>query len=696
MGKFLFMAASLIWLGVAAGTAHAADDAAKGEGNRKINLTEGSLTAYTLPPITTFGVAEQAPTTPVLTRFGTQFNAVTEEQIKLQGSLDFYDALRNVPGVMFQKKNVIGGQTSHSFYIRGRGASHPGPDLNIFFDGVPRSGVLYGQALADGIPVYALGGMEIYKSPQPSRFGSGYGMVNFIPKYMTEDGFEFRVGFEGGSFGTFAENVGMGAKKDNVDIYAAQSWISTTGHEEHTAAHQASYYLNMGYGLSENWNIRFLANQVNAKTQSPTNPIDNSIYWNNTERYDTYTGFGTLTLNNDYDMAKGYIKGYYNQTQFFLRGESNGTATSRQKNILYGVRGRETIHLWQGNESVLGFDLDVSDLENRQNKYGPGGVTTWDFPTQTLFSPYLAISQTFGSDNGFHVTPSAGIRGYVSDLFQDYISPQAGLVLGYGNTNLSVSYARGVNYPSPVILQNFLGNKDLPGNIDPKDIKPEVVDHYEVSLSHVQPELFSLSATWFHDDGRDRLRAYMWGPAPTTTDFFTSSSAKYQIDGLELAGSLTPLDGLDIFAGTTWLWAKAKGDDGVTQRKMPYTPGFALQAGFKWRFLEDFQISGDYQHLRNVYAGSSMRTSATASPASNFGKLSDVDKLPDINVVNLRLDYFFDNEDLHLEEGRVFVAVNNLLDCRYAYAMQKNASGNDRELYYMPGISFMAGFELKF
>ena len=128
----------------------------------KPDLTQGSLSAYDLPAVTAFGVADQPPTVPVQTRFGTQYNVVTEEQIRLQNSLDFYDALRNVPGVMYQKKNIIGGQTSASLYVRGRGASHPSPDINIYFDDVPRSGVLYGQALADGIPVYALGGIDIY------------------------------------------------------------------------------------------------------------------------------------------------------------------------------------------------------------------------------------------------------------------------------------------------------------------------------------------------------------------------------------------------------------------------------------------------------------------------------------------------------------------------------------------------------
>lgn len=232
-------------------------------------LTQGSLTAVSLPVINVYGVAEQTPAVPVTTRFGTQFNAVTEDQIRMQNSLDFLDALRNVPGVMYQKKNIIGGQTSHSLYIRGRGASHPSPDLNIYFDDVPRSGVLYGQTLADGIPVYALGGMEIYKYPQPSRFGSGYGMINFVPKYMVDEGKEYRVGFQAGSYGTFAENVAFGLKSGAFDVYAAQSWISSDGYSEHSRAQQASYYLNMGFQANENWSLRLLTNYVDAQTLHP-------------------------------------------------------------------------------------------------------------------------------------------------------------------------------------------------------------------------------------------------------------------------------------------------------------------------------------------------------------------------------------------------------------------------------------------
>ncbi|MDR0439779.1 MAG: TonB-dependent receptor [Candidatus Accumulibacter sp.] len=648
-------------------------------------LTQGSLSAYTLPTVTVYGVADQSPAAPVTTSFGTQFNVVTEEQIELQNSLDFYDALRNVPGVMFQKKNIIGGQTSSSLYIRGRGASHPSPDLNILFDDVPRSGVLYGQALADGIPIYALGGMEIYKYPQPSRFGSGYGMINFVPKYMAKEGTEFRIGMEGGSHGTIAENLSAGMKKGAFDIYAAQSIVRTDGHVTHSAGDQSSYYFNLGHQLAENWSVRLMANHVDASTEAPNNPLTKSKAY--PRKFDTETSLVTLTLANEYEKAFGYIKGYYNDTNFYLRGESNGNATSKQSNDLYGLRARETLRFWEGNEIVVGFDFDKMDLENRQYNRATNVKRVWDFPDVTVFSPYVAVSQKFGSDAGFHIIPSAGLRHYHNSEFADKTAPQAGLVLGYSNTSLNLNFARGVNYPSPVVLQGFLENRSLPAGFDTGKIKPETVNHYEMGLTHTWKGLGSLSGTFFHDKGKNRTRAYMFGGAPDES-FFNSSTARYRIRGVEISGNLTPVDNLDLFAGATWLRAKATGDDGEKQKKMPYTPRFAFQAGFKWKFLEHFLFSGDYQYLRDIYAATSARTSPTNNPGSNFPKLTKANKLPNVNVVNLRLDY------LNIRNGKIFLAIDNAFDADYAYALETN--GTTSANYYMPGRTFMAGFELKF
>ncbi len=661
------------------------------------NLTQGALTALTLPDttVTVYGVVDQTPSLPVTSRFGNQFNSITEEQIERQNALDFYDALRNVPGVIYQKKNIIGGQTSHSLYIRGRGASHPSPDLNILFDDVPRSGVLYGQALADGIPVYALGGMEVYKYPQPSRFGSGYGMINFIPKYRTENGFGGGVSFEGGSYGTYAENVGAGFNNGILDIYAAQNWITTEGHVAHSAGSQASYYLNLGIQVSDHWTIRALGNYVDARTEVPNNPLTGK---RTTDRYDTTTGLTTVTLGNWFGKASGYVKFYYNDTSFYIRGESSGTAQSRQSNKLYGLRGRETVSLWENSELVAGFDLDRTNLKNYNIIYtsptGPNNPRTWKFPDQTVFSPYVAFNQTFGPKSGLHIIPSAGIRVYYNSVFAEKIAPQAGLIFGYGHTDMNFNYARGANYPSPVVLQNFLANKDLPAGFDTNKIKPEIVDHYEVGLTHTFPEKFTLSGTYFQDRGRDRTRAYMFGGAPNEL-FFNSSTSRFRIHGAELTGSMTFVQAVKIFGGATWLRARGTGDDGIVRDKLPYTPDFTFQAGFNWDFLKRLHLSGDYQHFQDMYAGTLMRTSSAGSPASNFPALTNLNLLPDANVVNMRLDCDFRFKPLDLEKARLFLAVDNVFNSKYAYALETNSSGA-KGYYYMPGTTFMIGIRVNF
>jgi iron complex outermembrane receptor protein len=163
---------------------------------------------------------------------------------------------------------------------------------------------------------------------------------------------------------------------------------------------------------------------------------------------------------------------------------------------------------------------------------------------------------------------------------------------------------------------------------------------------------------------------------------------------VEVSGSLTPHSGFELFSGVTWLRVRAKGDDGVERDRMPYSPNFTLQTGFRLRFLEDFLLSGDYQYLRNVYAVTSARAVNPTAPESNFLELTDAYKLPNINVANFRLDYFFALSKMRIKEGRLFLALNNALDAKYAYALETNEIQS--AYYYMPGLTFMLGFEVKF
>ncbi|MBA4396136.1 MAG: TonB-dependent receptor [Syntrophus sp. (in: bacteria)] len=643
-----------------------------------------------------------SPVTPVTTRYATQRNVVTEAQIKEQNSLDFQSALRDVPGVMYQSKNLMGSQTSHSLYIRGRGASHPSSDFAVLYDDVPRFGALFGQVLGDGIALPTIGSIEIFKSPQPSEFGSGYAAINVKPRYMREEGQEVVIDASGGSYNTFGQSLSAGIKKGPYDIYISQSWASTDGHVAHSRAQQQSYFANTGYKLAQHWNVRLLANYVESQTVAPmpdTTPTPtNGVSWPMAERFDTGTFLSTLSLNNRYEIASGYIKAYINETNFDLLQElTNGVRYgggtnglwSRQKVALYGIRAKEKTKLWRGGEMVIGADLDFAELKNTQRTYSglaAAGINggrperNWDFPKTVLMSPYAAVRHTFGRPEGFHATPSAGYRYLHHNEFKSASSYQAGLVAGYAQTDLHINYARGVNYPSPIIIMNMVPTNAPVANASEywKNIKPETVDHYEIGLKHAWPQKGSLGLTAFYDSGRDRYPAYMFGAIPV---IFNDSIGKYEIRGLELAGAFVPVKRLECFAGATLMEARATGANGIERKHMPYTPGFQLQAGVNWTFLERFRLRLDMQYLQDVYSATSMRTGTL-----NFNELTDANKLEDFVLANGRIAYLFDYKPLRMAGSEVYVAVNNIFNRHYEYSKG----------YSMPGITAFAGLTLRF
>jgi outer membrane cobalamin receptor len=655
-----------------------------------------------LEEITVTGERINDPATPVTTRYGTQYNLVSEEQIRQQDARDFQSTLRNVPGVMFQSKNLMGSQTSHSLYIRGRGASHPSSDFAVEFDGVPRYGAIFGQVLGDGIAVSTIEGVEVFKSPQPSQFGSGYASVNVLPRYLKEEGRELDLDLSVGSHATFGQAISGGVKKGPYDFFLSQSWGSTDGHRDHSRAQQQNYYANTGYRLNEAWDIRLLANYVSSQTLAPKPDVapnaTNGVAWPGAERYDTETFLTTLTLSHRYDDFSGYLKIYQNETDFDLLQELNngvrygggtGGLWSRQEISLYGIRAREILNPWPGGEIIAGADLDKTELKNTQRTYtglaAPGingglAERVWNYPDTTLISPYLAVSQYMGRQEDFHVIPSAGFRYFKHDEFKDESSSQVGLVAGCNHTDLNFNYARGITYPSPVVVMNAVVTDSAVTDPDQfwREIKPEVVDHYEVGLTHTWPELASLGATIFQDKGKDRFRTYMFGPVPT---LFNDPIGNYRIRGLELSGSITPGESLECFAGATWLDVKATGSDGIEQDKMPYTPSFQLQAGVTLKFMENFKFYADMQHLRGVYQGTVFRTRGF-----DFGQLTEKDKLDDITLFNTRIAYTFDYQPWRLKDSEIFLAVNNVFDRDYEYAKG----------YGMPGATVFAGLNIRF
>ena len=626
---------------------------------------------------------DRNPVLPERSDIGTRKNIVSREQIQEQGSEDFSDTLRNVPGVIVGQRNLAGTTTGSSVFVRGWGCSHPSTEVTTSFDDVPRYGLIYGQSMADGIPVSAAESVEVRKSPQPSEFGAGYALINVEPRSMDEEGRTAESGFSGGSYFTFLQNAAFGIKKGRFDIFAAQSWMSTNGHVVHSGAHQQSYYLNTGLSINANWNIRLLGNYVEAQTEQP--PYTGQSRDDILSAYQTNSVFSTATLNNKYDNAEGFLKLYYNNTQFkWLDEEARIPGDwSLQSLQAFGAKAKEEFTILEKGKITSGMDIDWMLVVNEDhNTTRPTVITT--FPAMIMFTPYAGASWLFGDKEGWHITPSAGIRGYIHSVWANQISFQAGLAPGWKALDFNFNYSRGLVYPAPAVIQSLLGNSSVYRTIDLKSVEPEKVDHFEAGISYAPKpgKLFSyaLDGSYFYDDGKNRIIVNSQIPGNA------SSVSSFKLQGLELAASLkfSPkklfADTVEAFAGgTLYTDLAATDENGNTAKKMPFTPVFSLSAGLRWAFLTNFHLSADFQYLHDLYSGG-----LGISPS--FSEPTEANKLNDICLLNLRLGFTYKKEKWRVAVSELFVSVNNVFDHQYEYYTG----------FVMPGITWMIGGSIKF
>lgn len=604
----------------------------------------------------------------IVSRYGLESSTVTRNQMDDLNAQDITSALRRTPGVTISRFNPVGsfgGSSGGGIFIRGSGSSRPGGELQMLYDGVPRFNPIFSHPLMDIISIDPAMSIDVYKSPQPQIYGNGHVAVDVRTKRRTEEGYFTKLTGQYGSYNTFSQTTEHGGKKGAFDYYAGQSFRSSDGHRSHSSGQLENYYGRVGYQANDNWNIAWFGNHTNNFAHDPGDrrvmPRDND------GRYGTWDTFNTLTFANEYEKAEGWIKPYYTQGAARWHGETGSSGRKIDTAMdweMYGVRAKEAFRLWEGGEIIAGFDVDVmrAEYENTNSR--------WDKHQFTITSPYLAVSHQFGNKDGWYFIPSAGFRQYWHNEFDAEPSPHAGLVVGYKNTELHFGYARSVVYPglNVAIFSEVISTPIA--NANPKgwrDLSAEIMDHYEIGLSHTFNSMVKADITAFWDEGRDRYQ--MYANPRTGRPMGFDNIGRYKKYGFESSVTVTPTEDLSIFAGAAYIQTEP--------HTMPFAPQWTLSAGLNWRFLKDFQLSMDAMYRDKMYTDSYSR--ALPSNAAPEG-------VDEAFLLNAKVSYFFSFPSLLLEQGEVFVAVENITNELYEYAPG----------YYMPGTSTMVGISLTF
>jgi len=594
--------------------------------------------------------------------YGNRVTTVTEKQIEDLNAMDFPSALRRVPGVTISRYNLVGsygGDQGGSIYIRGMGGERPGAEIQTLVDGRPSFVGIWTHPLMDLMSVSNLGHVDVYKGAQPVLFGNAsYGAINVVTKRMEEEGFTTGIRSAYGSYNTFDEYFEHGGKKGNFDYYLIGDFKKSDGHRENSDGEVQNYFGRMGYRFADAWDASLTMNYTDSYANDPG--IKGAAPIPVVPRFKVWDQVYDLTVSNKYEIAKGFLKVYYDDGHIRWRQWDAGVNEAFNTNTdwnNYGVRAQERLKLWTSGEVILGYDYDV---------YGGKAEQVYPATTQSLkdthfynSAPYIDVRHTFTFEKEFQITPSVGARYNMSKYFGDLFAPEAGLKVHYKDTELYARYAKGFNLPG--VYTVFFYELNFGQGDKWKDLKPEKIDHYEIGGSQKITRWLKGDLALFYDSGKNRL--IFTAPPPRFENL-----EKYRTKGIEATATVTPWANFECFVGGTYLLA--------TPSDLPYAPKVTLSGGVSYALWDKIFINADSTYV------SSRFVSDPRFPVTNPGKVGFY------YLVNGKISYRIKPIPYVPYKGQaeIFLAGENLTNVHYEYLKG----------YPMPGITVMGGIGLKF
>ncbi|MDP3377817.1 MAG: TonB-dependent receptor [Brevundimonas sp.] len=195
-------------------------------------------------------------------------SVVAAETFEDRFAQGFYDTLRNVPGVLAQKRYGEEARLS----IRGSGIAQGFHQRGVLFaqDGVP-------FADADGfsdfqaIDVLSARYIEVYKGANTLRFGGAQlgGAVNIVSVTGRTATFDNQLRVEGGSFDSRRAQFAMARQWGDWDLYAAVSGMESDGYRDHAEQSQVRLTLNLGRSFGEDREVRLVFQAADIQQDLP-------------------------------------------------------------------------------------------------------------------------------------------------------------------------------------------------------------------------------------------------------------------------------------------------------------------------------------------------------------------------------------------------------------------------------------------
>lgn len=528
-------------------------------------------------------------------------SVITAEQIKARGAGNLLEALRGVPGLSLNGRQVGGRKT---LSIRGAEDRHTlvlidGRRISSTDDTIGHSDYQYGWVAMEQIER-----IEVVRGPMSALYGSEAvgGVINIITRKGGQQ-------WHGGA--SVRGELGEGPAGDGHQMSASASgplgeWFdlalgvedrrrAPTPRPENKATSdiegqdRQSGNLRLGFTPSEGQRLQLdmLRSEETRRRHEQNTRLPARPYYLDT--YDLQRRQDALTWQADWSLLRSELR--YSEAEFEVNNKrSNNIAPTRPQRLEDRV--------WDGN---LAFSLGDSHsltlgAERREEFLENAGLTGG---SDSALHKALYVQDEIALADDWSLT--LGTRLDHHAIFGSESSPRAYLVWR-ASPELTIKGGYGEAFRAPTLKQispNYVGAEGPHTFLGNADIQPETSRSWEIGADW-RDEQSAYTATLFRSEIKDLIYYNLLRRVGPRSIYQYDNISEARIDGLEVALRRALGGGFSLASSMTWLDARDRdSDDKLTGRpEFSATPSLAWQQG-AWGAELEWQYIGQ-QTLQNA------------------------------------------------------------------------------------------------
>jgi vitamin B12 transporter len=579
---------------------------------------------------------------------GSSITVIPSEEIERKQDRLLPDALQYVPGLNVVQTGGPGGTTS--VFIRGANANQ----TKVFIDGIDATDPATGTFNFEHILTWDIDRVEIVRGPQSGLYGADAigGVVNIITKQGSGPA-QFGGSIEGGSFGTFNQNVGVRGSVDRFNYYldfahwnssdtpVTPSDLLPLGRQGHDNAYDnKTLSSRFGINLADNFDIGLLTRYIDTSLLFTGDDFLGPEALRSTEADQQLFTRGTahlVSFDGVFDQTVGLSYTKFNQRDF------DPNTPGALASFFDGDRLKAD---WQGNINLMPGQVLTLRAEHQRDE-----ITV---PIADITDN--AVMAQLQSGFGARLFNAVSVRYDQYDAFGGKTTFRIAPALLFLETDTKLTGSVGTGFKAPTLAElfqnfpsfSFFGNPNL---------KPETSIGFDFGFEQALLEKrLQFGATYFHNNIDNLINVNS-----TATSFENIGRATTY--GVETLVTYIPWEPLTLHGDYTFVIAK----DDILDQELLRRPKNKASLDAAWHITEKAVLSATL-----LYVGPWVDVNRAGTVTGLTGN--------QYTLVNLAGSYDLGNG------VSAYGRINNLLDRHY-----QNPIG-----FLQPGLGIYVGIRVAF